>query len=91
MAKKNKVRAIERLESYLIPLIQLEGADKNVTAFWPKVLLGFLKGISKIFSAVVWLRMRFFAIGVLRRYPLGCQVISVGNVTAGLPELPRRR
>ena len=83
MAKKSKVRIVEQLESYVSPLIQQEGADQHVTAFWPKCLLAFLKGISKIFSAVVWLRMRFFAIGVLRRYPLGCQVISVGNVTAG--------
>lgn len=83
MAKKSKVRFIEQLESYVIPLIQQEGADQNVKDFWPKVLLGFLKGVSKVFCAVVWLRMRFFAMGVLRRYPLGCQVISVGNVTAG--------
>lgn len=80
---KNKVRAIERLESYVIPLIQQEGADQKVVDFWPKVLLGVLKGISKIYGAIVWLRMWFFRIGVLRRWPLGCQVISVGNVTAG--------
>lgn len=80
---KNRVRLVERLESYVIPLIQLEGADKQVTDFWPKVLLGFLKGVSKIYGAVVWLRMYFFRVGVLRRWPLGVQVISVGNVTAG--------
>ena len=80
---KNKVRTIERLESYVIPLIQQEGADKKVTEFWPKFFLGFLKGVSKIYGAVVWLRMIFFRSGVLRRWPLGCQVISVGNVTAG--------
>lgn len=80
---KNKVRTIERLESYVIPLIQQEGADREVTDFWPRVLLGFLKGVSKIYGAVVLLRKWFFRIGVLRRWPLGCQVISVGNVTAG--------
>lgn len=80
---KHKVRRIERLESYLIPIIQTEGADKHVEGFWVKVLLGFLKGVSKIFGAIVWLRMWFYRIGVLRRWPLGCQVISVGNVTAG--------
>lgn len=80
---RNKVRFIERLESSVIPLIQQEGADRKVTEFWPKVLLAVLKGISKIFAGVVWLRMWFFRIGVLRRWPLGCQVISVGNVTAG--------
>lgn len=80
---KSKVRAIERLESYVIPLIQQEGADRDVVGFWPKALLALLKGVSKIYGAVVWLRMWFFRIGVLRRWPLGCQVISVGNVTAG--------
>lgn len=80
---KNKVRTIERLESYVIPLIQQEGADQMVTEFWPKVLLGVLKGISKIYGSIVLLRKWFFRIGVLQRWPLGCQVISVGNVTAG--------
>ena len=80
---KSKVRIVERLESYVIPLIQQEGADRNVVGFWPKALLTLLKGISKIYGGVVWLRMWFFRIGVLRRWPLGCQVISVGNVTAG--------
>ncbi len=80
---KNKVRTIERLESYVIPLIQQEGADQNVTEFWPKVLLGFLKGVSRIYGSIVWLRKIFFRSGVMRRWPLGCQVVSVGNVTAG--------
>ena len=80
---RSRVRLIERLESYVIPLIQQEGADKQVVGFWPKALLALLMGISKIYGAIVWLRMWFFRIGVLRRWPLGCQVISVGNVTAG--------
>ena len=80
---RNRVRLVERLESYVIPLIQQEGADRRVTGFWPKALLALLKGISRIYGAIVWLRMWFFRIGVLRRWPLGCQVISVGNVTAG--------
>jgi tetraacyldisaccharide 4'-kinase len=80
---RHKVRRIERLESFLIPLIQTEGADKKVKGFWIKLFLGFLKGVSKIFGAIAWLRMWFYRVGVLRRWPLGCQVISVGNVTAG--------
>ncbi|MEG1479843.1 MAG: tetraacyldisaccharide 4'-kinase [Kiritimatiellia bacterium] len=80
---RNKVRNIERLESYVIPLIQQEGADQKVTDFWPRVLLAVLRGISLVYGVAVWLRMYFFRVGVLRRWPLGCQVISVGNVTAG--------
>lgn len=80
---RSRVRFIERLESFVIPLIQQEGADRQVRGFWPKLLLAVLKGVSKIYGAIVRLRMWFFRIGVLRRWPLGCQVISVGNVTAG--------
>ena len=80
---RNRVRLIERLESFVIPLIQQEGADKQVRGFWPKFLLAVLNGISKIYGAIVLLRMWFFRIGVLRRWPFGCQVISVANVTDG--------
>lgn len=80
---RSRVRLIERLESYVVPLIQQEGADRKAAGFWPKALLALLKGVSKVYGAVVWLRMWFFRIGVLRRWPLGCQVISVGNVTVG--------
>lgn len=80
---KNSVRLIEQLESFVIPLIQQEGADRQVTEFWPRVLLGALKCISKVYGVAVWLRLRFFQWGVLRRWPLGVQVISVGNITAG--------
>ncbi len=80
---RNHVRFIERLESSVIPLIQQEGADQNVTEFGPKLLLAVLKAFSKLFGGIVWLRMLFFKIGVMRQWPLWCQVISVGNVTAG--------
>ncbi len=79
---KSKVRRIERLESYLIKLIQQEGADQ-VEDRGLKVLLFVLMCFSKLYEAVVRLRLACFNWGVLRRYPLGCQVISVGNVTAG--------
>ncbi len=77
-----KIRRIERLESYLVKLIQQPGADQGVTG-WQRALLAVLKGIAKIFESVVVIRLFFFEIGVLKRYPLGCQVISVGNITAG--------
>jgi tetraacyldisaccharide 4'-kinase len=47
------------------------------------LLLGFLKVLSVIFAGVVAVRYFFYRIGLLRRYPLGIQVISIGNVTAG--------
>ena len=73
---------IERLESYLVKIIQEPGADRNQPG--PiKALLWLLKGVSGIFALVVAIRYFFYHIGLLRRFPLGVQVISIGNVTAG--------
>ena len=80
--RKHRPNAIERLESYLVKLIQEKGADKD-QSFSIRVLLTFLKGVSFIFAAVVSIRDAFYRWGVLRRFPLGVQVISIGNVTAG--------
>ena len=73
---------MERLESRLVQVIQEKGADEN-QSFWMRVLLGFLKALSFVFSAVVSFRYLLYKTGVLRRHPLGIQVISIGNVTAG--------
>ena len=75
-------RTAERAENALLPLIQYEGADQGHE--WPvRLLLRVLKGFSRLYGGVVQLRLFLFRTGVLRRFPLGCQVISVGNVTAG--------
>jgi tetraacyldisaccharide 4'-kinase len=63
-------------------LIQQPGADQGHE--WPtRLLLWFLKLLSYCYKAAVLLRLHFYDVGVLRRFPLGCQVISVGNITAG--------
>ena len=79
---KPKVRRIERLERYLVQIIQEPGADEN-QPFAVNVLLAFLSFVSVVFRAVAGLRALLYRIGAMRRYALGCQVISVGNVTAG--------
>jgi len=79
---KHKVRRIERLERYLVQIIQEPGADEN-QPLSVKLLLAFLYAISVFFWIAVKIRAFLYAIGALRRFPLGCQVISVGNVTAG--------
>ena len=80
--RKTKVRRIERIEHYLVRIIQQPGADQGHR--WPtRLLLAVLKGISQIFKCVVLTRLFFYNVGIFRRYPLGCQVISVGNITAG--------
>ena len=47
------------------------------------MLLSLLKGVSFIFHAMVSVRYLLYRTGIMRRYPLGIQVISIGNVTAG--------
>ena len=80
--RKARQSSIERLENYLVKLIQEPGADLEQPASI-RVLLAFLKGISCIFAFVVAVRYFFFKNGIFRRFPLGVQVISIGNVTAG--------
>ncbi len=80
--RKAKQNGIERLEKYLVKVILEKGADLNQSGGM-RVLLAFLKFLSFIFAGVVAVRYFFYRTGILRRYPLGIQVISIGNVTAG--------
>ena len=80
--RKAKIKRIERIEHYLVRIIQQPGADRGHP--WPiRVLLGTLKFFSHLFKGVVTARLFLYNVGIFRRYPLGCQVISVGNITAG--------
>ena len=80
--RKARQNGIERLENYLVRLIQEKGADQD-HPFSINLLLGVLKAVSKIFAAVVAIRYFGYRHGILHRFPLGVQVISIGNVTAG--------
>ena len=80
--RKARQSAFERLESYLVRLIQEKGDDLD-QPFGINVLLGVLKAFSCLFAAAVGVRYFLYRTGILRRYPLGIQVISIGNVTAG--------
>jgi len=77
-----KVRRVEQLERYLVRIIQLPGADRN-QPLPVRILLAFLKSLSMVFKLVVTIRLFLYRERILRSYPLGCQVISVGNITAG--------
>ena len=80
--RKARQSGFERLESYLVKLIQEKGADCNQPG-GIVLLLRVLKVLSFLFGAVVAIRYFLYRTGVLRRYPLGIQVISIGTVTAG--------
>lgn len=72
----------EMLWRFVERLIRQEGADQGQ----PKSIrffLGFLNFFSKGYTAAVKIRAWLYENGFLPQFPLGCQVISVGNVTAG--------
>lgn len=79
---KSRIRRIERIEHYLVRLIQQPGADQG-HPLPIRALLAVLRGASWLFRNVVLARLLLYETGLCRRYPLGCQVISVGNITAG--------
>ena len=80
--RKPRQNGFERLENYLVKLIQQKGDDLNQPASI-RALLGLLKVLSCLFALVVSFRYFLYRTGLLRRFPLGIQVISIGNVTAG--------
>ena len=80
--RKAKQSSFERLENYLVRLIQEKGADQDQPT-GIRLLLALLKGLSLVFAGVVSIRYFLYRTGILRRFPLGIQVISIGNVTAG--------
>lgn len=71
-------RSDERLEQKLLKVISKEVRGKRASC-----LRGFLKSLSWLFSALVQLRLLLFKHRIIRASTLGCQVISVGNVTVG--------
>ena len=80
--RKARPNGVERLESYLVKLIQEKGSDQDQPSS-VRFLLGVLKALSGVFAAVVSVRYLLYRFGILHRFPLGVQVISIGNVTAG--------
>ena len=80
--RKARQSGIERLENSLVRLIQEKGADEGHPAS-VRFLLAVLKLFSLLFAAIVSFRYFLYRVGLLRRWPLGIQVVSIGNVTAG--------
>ncbi len=68
----------EKLESYVLAVI-----EGRRTGPGPTALRALLRVLSVLFGAGVQLRLWLYRRGVLRPHELGCQVISVGNLTVG--------
>ena len=71
-------RSNERLEQRLLKVIAKETFGKRAAC-----LRGLLRMRSWIFGVLVQLRLLLFKHRIIRASTLGCQVISVGNVTVG--------
>ena len=68
----------ERLESYLLDVVEERRTGKAATS-----LRGTLRALSWIFRAIVQVRLWLYRHRIIRPSTLGCQVISVGNLTVG--------
>lgn len=69
---------LERAETYLLGVV--DGTTNGTQASLLRLTLG---GLSYVFSAIVQFRLWGYNIGLLKHHTLGCQVVSVGNLTVG--------
>ncbi|CAN5214369.1 tetraacyldisaccharide 4'-kinase [soil metagenome] len=69
---------LETLEQFAIEVIldRRRGAKAAALRF-------FLHGLSRVYTGVVMLRLRFYRRRIFRENNLGCMVISIGNLTVG--------
>jgi len=69
---------LERIEEYLLSVIEGRRQDRTSS-----LLRWMLKQLAHVFSLVVQLRLWLYAHGIFRHHTVGCQVVSVGNLTVG--------
>jgi tetraacyldisaccharide 4'-kinase len=75
-------KRLGKLEQYFQNLVTLDENDPNLD-FGTRLLLFCLKRLSHLYLAIIQLRLFLYAKGVFRHHTLGCQVISIGNLTVG--------
>jgi tetraacyldisaccharide 4'-kinase len=68
----------EILERYFLSVIISEREGR-----FPTFLRAILKALSKVYGSVVSIRHLLYEYGIFRYHTLGCQVISIGNLTVG--------
>ena len=68
----------EKFETYFLDII-----EERVDGTWPSTLRFLLRQLSRVFTGVASLRVYMYRKGFLRNHTLGCQVVSVGNLTVG--------
>ena len=69
---------MEKLETYMLTVIEDRRTGRSAS-----LLRWFLKQLSRIYTAIVQLRLGLYTHGIFRYHTIGCQVVSVGNLTVG--------
>ena len=69
---------LEQIETYVLSVI--EDRRKDAGALW---LSRLLLALSWLYRLIVQTRLFLFRHGIIRYHSLGCQVISIGNLTVG--------
>jgi tetraacyldisaccharide 4'-kinase len=69
---------MEKLETYMLTVIEDRRPGRSAA-----VLRWFLKQLSRLYAAIIQIRLALFTHGIFRPHTLGCQVVSVGNLTVG--------
>ena len=69
---------LERLETYLLTVME----DRRQGRF-PSFLRWLLKQLSRLYTVIIQIRVWLYMHGIFRHHTLGCQVVSVGNLTVG--------
>ena len=77
-----KQKRFERLERFFRAFIQRKGPEKKLNRRGRLFLL-ILKQLSHLYRSVIQFRLFLYEKGIFRHHTLGCQVISVGNLTVG--------
>jgi len=77
-----KENRLERIERFLVLLIQRKSSER-IRGRGVRTLLWMLRHLSHLYRGVVQARLLLYAHGIFRHHTLGCQVISVGNLTVG--------
>ena len=68
----------ERWEIYILAVV-----SDRLRGFGPNFLRFILKCLSRLYSSIMNVRLAMFEHRVIRSKTLGCQVISIGNLTVG--------
>ena len=71
-------KRMEKLETYMLTVIEDRRQGRPAS-----VLRWLLKQLSRLYAAIVQFRLALYTHGIFRYHTLGCQVVSVGNLTVG--------